>query len=38
VVKKAFAPLKLAAPFLVGYSIHDQEEVILRMLNWPASD
>jgi hypothetical protein len=32
----AFAPLRLASPFLVGYGIHDQEESILRILNWPA--
>jgi hypothetical protein len=31
----AFAPLTMASPFLLGYSIHDQEEVILRLLNWP---
>ena len=35
VTEDAFAPLTLASPFLLGYSIHDQEEVILRMLNWP---
>jgi hypothetical protein len=35
VAEDAFAPLALASPFLVGYSVHDQEEVILRMLNWP---
>lgn len=37
VAKDKFAALKLASPFLVGYSIHDQEEVILRILNWPKS-
>lgn len=31
----AFASLAMASPFLLGYSIHDQEEVILRILNWP---
>jgi hypothetical protein len=36
VVEEAFKSLKLAAPFMVGYSIHDQEEVILRLLNWPG--
>ena len=36
VAENAFAPLTLASPFLLGYSIHDQEEVILRMLNWPG--
>lgn len=35
VAESAFAPLTMASPFLLGYSIHDQEEVILRMLNWP---
>lgn len=35
VADDAFAALKLASPFMVGYSIHDQEEVILRLLNWP---
>jgi hypothetical protein len=35
VAEDAFAPLTLASPFLLGYSIHDQEEVILRLLNWP---
>jgi hypothetical protein len=33
--ENAFAPLTLASPFILGYSIHDQEEVILRLLNWP---
>jgi hypothetical protein len=32
----AFATLQLASPFLVVYGIHDQEESILRLLNWPA--
>jgi hypothetical protein len=36
VAENAFAPLALASPFLVGYSLHDQEEVILRLLNWPS--
>jgi hypothetical protein len=35
VAENAFATLSLASPFLLGYSIHDQEEVILRLLNWP---
>lgn len=35
VADKAFDSLNLASPFMVGYSIHDQEEVILRLLNWP---
>jgi hypothetical protein len=37
VAEGAFAPLTLASPFLLGYSIHDQEEVILRILNWPKA-
>jgi hypothetical protein len=37
VAENAFARLKRASPFLLGYSIHDQEEVILRLLNWPAA-
>jgi hypothetical protein len=37
VAEEAFKPLTLASPFLVGYGIHDQEEVVLRLLNWPAS-
>ncbi len=35
IIEKAFAGLNLASPFLVGYSIHDQEPIILRILNWP---
>src|SRR5262249_48743996 len=35
VAEDAFAVLKTASPFLVGYGIHDQEEVILRLLYWP---
>jgi hypothetical protein len=34
----SFASLKLAAPFMVGYGIHDQEVVILRILNWPQTN
>jgi hypothetical protein len=37
VAEAAFAPLCLASPFLVGYGIHDQEESILRLLNWPTA-
>ena len=33
----AFAVLKMASPFMIGYGIHDQEETILRFLNWPSS-
>jgi hypothetical protein len=35
VAEDAFTRLTLASPFLPGYSLHDQAEVILRMLNWP---
>jgi hypothetical protein len=35
VAEESFAALSLASPFVLGYSIHDQEEVILRLLNWP---
>lgn len=34
VAEDAFAPLTLGSPLLLGYSIHDQEEIILRLLNW----
>lgn len=30
-----FSPLFLASPFMIGYSMHDEEEVILRIQNWP---
>lgn len=30
----AFHNLTLASPFIVGYSMHDQEEAIIRILNW----
>jgi hypothetical protein len=33
----AFAPLLLASPFMVGYSVHDEEDAILRLLNWPRN-
>lgn len=35
VAENAFAALTLASPFLLGFSFHDQEAVILRLLNWP---
>lgn len=35
VADEAFLALNRASPFLVGYGIHDQEAVILRLLNWP---
>ena len=33
----AFAVLKMASPFMIGYGTHDQEETILRFLSWPSS-
>jgi len=36
VADEAFKPLMLASPFIVGYEFHDGEEVVLRLLNWPA--
>jgi hypothetical protein len=30
-----FSPLFLASPFMIGYSMHDEEEAILRIQNWP---
>ena len=35
--ENAFSPLLLASPFIVGYSLDDGEEAILRLLNWPPS-
>ncbi len=35
IAKNCFRSLNLATPFMIGYGIHDQEEVILRILNWP---
>jgi len=37
VSEDAFATLFLASPFMVGYSMHDEEEAILRLLNWPRN-
>ncbi len=37
VSEDAFAPLLLASPFMVGYSVHDEEEAVLRLLNWPRN-
>jgi hypothetical protein len=36
VAEEAFKALRLASPFMVGYGIHDQEDVILYLLNWPG--
>ncbi len=33
---KTLKKIRLASPFLLGYGIHDQEEAILRILNWPT--
>lgn len=35
VAEDSFAPLTQASPFMIGYSMHDQESAILRILNWP---
>jgi hypothetical protein len=36
VAEGAFASLRMASPFIVGYGIHDQEESVLHLLNWLA--
>jgi hypothetical protein len=36
VADEAFRPLMLASPFMIVYGIHDEEEAILRLLNWPG--
>ncbi len=34
---EAFAPLRLASPFRVGYQFHDDGHfIVLRLLNWPV--
>jgi hypothetical protein len=35
IASNAFSPLTLASPFQVGYQVHDDELVVLRILNWP---
>jgi hypothetical protein len=35
VAEEAFKVLRLDLPFMVGYGIHDEEDVILYLLNWP---
>jgi len=37
VERDAFRPLKLAAPFMIGYAVRDGEESILRILKWPTA-
>ncbi len=34
VASDAFAPMKLASPMALGYSLHDEDPTILRFLNW----
>jgi hypothetical protein len=34
---RCFRSLTRASPFMIGYGIHDQESVILRILNWPKA-
>lgn len=31
----AFARLRLSSPFRVGYQFHEEELVVIRILNWP---
>lgn len=33
-----FSHLHLSSPFRVGYQFHDQELVVLRILNWPQAE
>lgn len=36
IADEAFAPLRLASPFRVGYQFHDDGQfIVLRLLNWP---
>jgi hypothetical protein len=35
--ESCFSPLVLASPFMIGYSMHDEEEAILRIENWPRA-
>src|SRR5262245_50773752 len=35
--EEAFRPLQLAASFVIGYGIHDQEEAVLRVVKWPSA-
>ena len=35
IASDAFSPLTLASPFRVGYQVHDEALVVLRILNWP---
>jgi hypothetical protein len=35
IASEAFAPLHLSAPFHVGYQLHTDGLVVLRILNWP---
>jgi hypothetical protein len=37
VSENAFKVLAMATPFIIGYGIHDGEEQILRVLNWPSA-
>lgn len=32
---RAFDTLRKASPFVIAYCIHDEEDAILRILNWP---
>jgi len=35
IASDAFSALALASPFRVGYQYHDDELIVLRILNWP---
>ncbi len=35
IANEAFASLHLSAPFHVGYQLHTDSLVVLRVLNWP---
>ena len=37
IAEGAFKVLRMACPFMIGYGIHDEEEQILRVLNWPGA-
>lgn len=38
IAENAFAPLKLASPFRLGYNFHDESLVVVRILNWPSTE
>lgn len=32
--EKHFSVLKMASPFLAGYGFHDEDQILLRIINW----